>query len=286
MSLPPPVPPAPLPRTRVRPGAAGIRTAGIRIAGHVPYAVCAALLLLLTGCGAGSPDAGRVAGLAGGPAGEAMGAPGPAALMPPRPPAPQRDIPALGPRTMDAIPAGSRQVFVVSGESADSNRSTAALWSRDNPTIGWHPVTEPWSARNALNGWTEEHWVGDLRSPVGVYTLTAAGGRLAPPATRLPYERNDAFTVSGEGFEGEPLDGSFDYVIAIDYNRTAGASPLDQERPLGEERGGGIWIHVDHGGPTQGCVSLPEGQVKELMSLLDPAQQPVIVMGDAASLAR
>lgn len=63
--------------------------------------------------------------------------------------------------------------------------------------------------------------------------------------------------VSGEGFDGEQLEGSFDYVVAIDYNRTPGVTPLDQERPLGQERGGGIWIHVDHGGPTQGCVSLP-----------------------------
>ncbi|MEV2208231.1 arsenate reductase ArsC, partial [Streptomyces sp. NPDC047970] len=31
----------------------------------------------------------------------------------------------------------------------------------------------------------------------------------------------------------------------------SGTTPLDAERPLGEERGGGVWIHVDHQGPTQ-----------------------------------
>ncbi|MEV6184403.1 hypothetical protein AB0M07_46775, partial [Streptomyces sp. NPDC052015] len=38
-------------------------------------------------------------------------------------------------------------------------------------------------------------------------------------------------------------------------------NPEDLEssaRPLGAKRGGGIWLHVDHGGPTQGCVSIAE----------------------------
>lgn len=41
---------------------------------------------------------------------------------------------------------------------------------------------------------------------------------------------------------------------------------------------------MDHGGPTQGCVSLPEARMKELLLALDPVSKPVIVMGDAESL--
>ncbi len=148
---------------------------------------------------------------------------------------------------------------------------------------GWEagPV---WPARNALRGWTDDHWAGDLRSPIGVYTLTDAGGLLPDPGTRLPYDRSDGFAVSGTGFEGEPLEGSFDYVVAIDYNREPGTSPLDLTRPLGADRGGGIWLHVDHDGPTQGCVSLSEQHMRDLLLALDPALHPVVVMGDAASL--
>jgi L,D-peptidoglycan transpeptidase YkuD (ErfK/YbiS/YcfS/YnhG family) len=75
-------------------------------------------------------------------------------------------------------------------------------------------------------------------------------------------------------------------VIAIDYNREPGTSPLDWTRPLGAGRGGGIWIHVDHGGPTHGCVSIAERHLKDLLRALDPALHPVVVMGDHASLAR
>ncbi|MER6114590.1 L,D-transpeptidase family protein [Streptomyces sp. NPDC001743] len=274
-----------------------------RVPLRLPYVVCAAFLLLLAGCGAGSltgmdgNDATMRAATATGVPGPpgAAGAPGapaasrapaqPRTAVPP-PPAPPREIPGLGPRTRAQIPAGTRQAFVVTGESADSNRSTAVLYTRDDPAVGWRPALAPWPAHNALNGWTAEHYEGDLRSPVGVFTLTAAGGRLEPPATSFPYDLSPDFRVEGEGFHGEPLEGSFDYVIAIDYNRVPGTSPLDHTRPLGSERGGGIWIHVDHGGPTQGCVSVTEDRMKELLTALDPAAEPVIVMGDAASLSR
>ncbi|MFD7426860.1 L,D-transpeptidase family protein [Streptomyces sp. NPDC059818] len=266
---------------------------------RLPYVVCAVLVLLLAGCGtggtAGTGGSGAPTSSAGAPgvpgppgAGGASAAPpsaGPAAA-PPRPsPAPPREIPGLGPRTRAAIPAGARQAFVVTGESADSNRSTAVLYTRDGPAADWRAAMAPWPAHNALNGWTSDHWEGDLRSPVGVYTLTAAGGRLDPPATAFPYDLSPDFKVAGEGFHGEPLEGSFDYVVAIDYNRLPGTSPLDHTRPLGTERGGGIWIHVDHGGPTQGCVSIAEDRMKELLGLLDPSGDPVVVMGDAASLS-
>lgn len=74
-------------------------------------------------------------------------------------------------------------------------------------------------------------------------------------------------------------------MIAINCNRQPGTSPLDSARPLGASRGGGIWLHVDHGGPTHGCVSISEEHMKELLLAFDPALHPVIVMGDAASLA-
>ncbi|MEV0785163.1 L,D-transpeptidase family protein [Streptomyces sp. NPDC050423] len=270
---------------------------------RLPYVVCAVLVLLLAGCGtggitgtgeggaltrtAGAPGVPGPPGAGGAPAPSSGGpaSAGPAAAPPAPSPAPPQEIPGLGPRTRAAIPAGARQAFVVTGESPDSNRSTAALYTRDGPAADWRAATAPWPAHNALNGWTADHWEGDLRSPVGVYTLTAAGGRLDPPATAFPYDLSPDFKVAGEGFHGEPLEGSFDYVIAIDYNRVPGTSPLDHTRPLGTERGGGIWIHVDHGGPTQGCVSIAEDRMKELLGLLDPAKDPVVVMGDAASLS-
>ncbi|WP_329112452.1 L,D-transpeptidase family protein [Streptomyces sp. NBC_01353] len=213
-------------------------------------------------------------------AGSGAAAPRPAAPAA-RPAAP----PGLGPATRTRIPDGTRQVFVVTGKTRNTNVAKAVLYERD-AAGRWQRAAGPWTAHNALRGWTTDHTVGDLRTPIGVFTLGDAGGLMPDPGALLPYDQDEQFVSPGTGFLGEPLEGSFDYVVAIDYNRVSGTTPLDKERPLGEERGGGVWIHVDHGGPTQGCISLTTDVMRQLLRQLDPAKEPVIVMGPAAEIAR
>jgi L,D-peptidoglycan transpeptidase YkuD (ErfK/YbiS/YcfS/YnhG family) len=192
-------------------------------------------------------------------------------------------IPGLGPKFLAQVPRNSGQVLVAVGAAKDSSDALVTLWSR-RPDGHWHPGPA-WRGHNAKDGWTTDHHVGDLHSPIGVFTLHDAGGFDADPGTKLPYHHSDAFHAGGVGFDGEPLDDAFDYVIAIDYNRVPGTSPLDGTQPLGADKGGGIWVHVDHGGPTHGCVSVPADDMVELLRTLDPADHPVIVMGDGDSLA-
>ncbi|MFQ6146039.1 L,D-transpeptidase family protein [Streptomyces seoulensis] len=288
-------------------------TSPTRLSRWLPIPAAAlSLSVVLTGCagtGVTAVDAARPAarpvdaGRHGTPADTSAGAPGTRAR-----PAASTRLPGLGPRTLAGIPRSAREVVLVAGEDRNSSTSRATLYRRtDTGTntgtgtgtgtgskadtadtgadAGWTAVAS-WPARNALRGWTDDHREGDLRSPIGVFTLTDAGGRLADPGTGLPYHRSASFSISGTGFAGEPLAGSFDYVVAIDYNRRVGVSPLDPARPQGGERGGGIWLHVDHGGPTHGCVALAEADMKQLLRALDTGLRPVIVMGDARSLAR
>ncbi|MGP4043030.1 L,D-transpeptidase family protein [Streptomyces sp. 2A115] len=248
-----------------------------------PVAVLAASLLL-AGCGGGAgattdhePGAISMRGSTGTPA------PTPATTPRVSLDSAARQLPGLGPETWAKVPPKTRQAVVVTGRGRNSSISTAVLYERT--ASGWQAGAS-WPAHNALKGWTDRHRAGDLRSPIGVYTLTDAGGLLPDPGTSLPYDRSGGFTIGGTGFEGEPLAGSFDYVIAINYNREPGTTPLDWTRPLGAGRGGGIWLHVDHDGPTQGCVSLSEDDMKALLRALDPDRDPVVVMGDAAALRR
>lgn len=200
-------------------------------------------------------------------------------------PAPAR-LPGLGPKTLARIPADARQAVLVTGAGHDASTSSVTLY-RDDPVTGWTAAGPAWPAHNALRGWSADHHTGDLRSPIGVFTLTDAGGRLSDPGTKLTYDHAPiGFTADGTGFHGESLAGAFDYVIAINYNRKPGMSPRDWTRPMGESRGGGIWLHVDHGGPTQGCVSLPQSVMKTLLRTLSPDRHPIVVMGDADALAR
>lgn len=291
-----------------------LSSAGSRL--PVPVAVLA-LALALAGCG--GPDAGTAASVpsaaagaqdvqavapetapatapatapetapATGPVGSGpspAGETGTAAGTPAPSPSAPADLPGLGPRTLAEVPDTARQVLIVTGKDKDSSQSQVVLYERRTADSGW-TAGRTWAAHNALKGWTDDHYAGDLHSPIGVFTLSDAGGLLADPGTKLPYDRSGSFTIGGTGFEGEPLAGSFDYVVAIDYNREPGTSPLDWTRPLGTNRGGGIWLHVDHGGPTHGCVSLAKQHMKELLLALDPALHPVIVMGDRTSLER
>ncbi|MFJ9693383.1 L,D-transpeptidase family protein [Kitasatospora sp. NPDC101183] len=192
-------------------------------------------------------------------------------------------IPGLGPAFSAKIPAGTNQVLVATGQDKNTDKNSVVLWTR-TPEGRWL-AGETWQGHNGKNGWTADHNQGDLRSPIGVFSLTDAGGRLDNPGSKVPYDKDPSFVVSGTGFFGDQLAGSFDYVIAINYNRVAGSSPLDMRRPMGASKGGGIWLHVDHDGPTHGCVSIPEDKMAQLIRTLDPAAHPVIVMGDTVSLA-
>ncbi|MDH6578346.1 L,D-transpeptidase family protein [Kitasatospora sp. MAP5-34] len=192
-------------------------------------------------------------------------------------------IPGLGASFLSRVPAETRQLLVASGKGKDSSDATVTLFTR-TPEGRWQAGTA-WPAHNAYKGWTDDHSSGDLRSPIGVFALTDAGGHNADPGSKLPYDQSSAFVMNGTGFNGEQLAGSFNYVVAINYNRVAGSSPLDGRFPDGAAKGGGIWLHVDHGGPTHGCVTLTEDHMAELIKVLDPALHPMIAMGDAASLA-
>ncbi|MFF2192018.1 L,D-transpeptidase family protein [Streptomyces sp. NPDC058157] len=188
---------------------------------------------------------------------------------------------ALSESTRARIPAEARQLVLVTGKAKDSSESTAALYTRPDPGADWVRAAQ-WPARNGAKGWSTGREYGDLTSPQGVFSLSDAGGLLpAPPGTKLPYDRDSGFVASGRGVNGESLEGSFDYVVAIDYNRRQGVSPLDPVMPDGEGRGGNIWLHVDHDGPSQGCVGLPKAAMEQLLRTLDPAAHPVIAMGPA-----
>jgi len=188
-------------------------------------------------------------------------------------------IPDVGDRLRKRIPADSRQVVAVYGRGRDSADSTIVLYTKSGST--WDR-TRSWKGHNGKKGWTTDHREGDRRSPVGVFTLSDAGGVLADPGARLPYTRSAGFQAPHYWARSHWND--FDYVIAIDYNRVKGTSPNDPTRPEGRSKGGSIWLHMDHGSGTSACVSLSKSGMEYLLRTLDPDRNPVVVMGDRADL--
>jgi L,D-peptidoglycan transpeptidase YkuD (ErfK/YbiS/YcfS/YnhG family) len=221
-----------------------------------------------------------------GPAGSGANA----AVPDPTPPTTQATRPAapstlpLGARTLGTVTDRTTQVVIVRGATAASNTASIQYYER----VGGDWVRRAtWQGHVGKRGWSTRHVEGDLKTPVGTFGLTDAGGRKADPGSKLPYDQSSAFSPPAvqAGF-GDSMADAFDYVIAVNYNRAAGRTPLDFTRPLGTARGGGIWLHVDHDGPTHGCVALPKAAMRYLLLHLLPGAHPVVVMGSAAQLAR
>ncbi len=165
-----------------------------------------------------------------------------------------------------------QQVILAQGRSKRSSYATVSRWQyRDGC---WTRLAST-PARNGARGWHHRPWDWSYLSPIGVYGLTDAGGRRAAPrGTGLAYDHDRA------GFTG-PSGGEwvFDYVVAINFNRVPGTSPLNLRRPNPRIHDGGIWLHVAGRGATRGCISISRAQMRTTLRWLDPDQRPVIIMG-------
>ncbi|MET7359964.1 L,D-transpeptidase family protein [Streptomyces sp. NPDC005562] len=247
----------------------------MRIAGVVRIGVAAAACgVLLTSCASGNDD-----GSGDGDAGHGKGAQGSgkgAAA------ADLRRIPDVGDGLQSKIPENSRQVVAVYGDGVNSADSTVVLYTKSSDQDKTWEKARSWPAHNGKKGWTTDHRENDKRSPVGVFTLTDAGGVLADPGAKFPYTKSAS--IQAPHYWPKTHWHDFDYVIAIDYNRAKGTPPNDPTRPQGQEKGGSIWLHMDHGSGTSGCVSLSKSAMESLLRTLDPKQHPVVVMGDKANL--
>jgi hypothetical protein len=149
------------------------------------------------------------------------------------------------------------------------------------------------------NGFRADRTEGDGTTPIGVFTMTESFGIKADPGTKLPYRRvgPDDWWVSDKNsplyntwqthVRPLPWDEShsehlitfgraYDYAVVIDFNRP---DPVPG-------RGSAIFLHVDTGSPTSGCVSIDEGQLTSIIRWMNPAKHPRIVMGDERWLLR
>lgn len=232
-------------------------------------AACGVLAVFLSACGGSEGGSGAVKG---------HGGASPEAERPART-ADLTRIPDVGDRLRARIPSHSHQVVAVYGEGRNSADSTVVLYTKSGST--WE-VQRFWRAHNGTKGWTTDHHEDDKRSPVGVFSLTDAGGVLDDPGALLPYDHSAAYQAPHDWAKSHWHD--FDYIVAINYNRRPGTPPDNPDRPLGETKGGGIWLHMDHGSGTSACVSVSKSAMEYLLQKLDPKLHPVIVMGDKADL--
>lgn len=192
-------------------------------------------------------------------------------------------LPGIGPETLAEVPADTRQVLISSTPGPADTTATTVLFERAGD--GWERTGE-YAGHNGGAGWKRDRREGDRTSPIGVFSLSDAGGSLPDPGSLLPYTHEPALRTGAAAAYGEDYAAVFDRVIAIDYNRQPGTPPNDDTRPLGWDAGGKIWLHVDHDSPTRGCITVDAEDMVHLLRTLDPAAHPHIIMGPADDLAR
>ncbi len=201
--------------------------------------------------------------------------------------------PALTRMPLDHLPAATRQVMIVHAGTA--NTTYAALETFQRAPGGWRRAFPPMHARLGRLGFSDHHVEGTPNTPTGMYPIGATMyGIDADPGVRYRYHRlvagdywNENSRSSGyntfhHGADpGGPSEAlwqlypAYRLFVEIQYNV-----------PAVPGRGSAIFLHQQTGGPTAGCVSLAHDDLRNVMTWLDPAASPRIVLASDQGLNR
>jgi L,D-peptidoglycan transpeptidase YkuD (ErfK/YbiS/YcfS/YnhG family) len=232
------------------------------------------------------------AGCAHAPAGPAAGTPPPAGgpTAATRSPAGSTVAPSAA-AARPADPLAGRQLITVSAASYGATYATLTAYRRSAGR--WRRILGPWTARIGRGGFASPGLKreGDGRTPSGTFGFGFFFGVLANPGVRFRYRQSQPYDFwdddpasprynewvderrADPGLSPEPMDVSgYDYGAVIAYN-TARTPAL----------GSGIFLHVNIGIATAGCVTLPMGELLRVLRWLDPARSPRIRMGVGVS---
>jgi L,D-peptidoglycan transpeptidase YkuD (ErfK/YbiS/YcfS/YnhG family) len=204
---------------------------------------------------------------------------------------------ASPPGAPPAATRGSSQLVTVTASHARATVATVRLWRRDAGGC-WTAAAGPWTAHLGRNGVSSVRREGDGTTPAGVYGLgPVIYGNGPDPGVRFRYERlrcgdwwdespssptynrfvrlrcglRPAFAGAGDGLWRSPR--AYRHLVVVEFN-------VD---PVVPGRGSGIFIHVDRGEPTSGCVSLPLPRLVALLRWLRPGLAPLVAIGVAGA---
>jgi L,D-peptidoglycan transpeptidase YkuD (ErfK/YbiS/YcfS/YnhG family) len=200
------------------------------------------------------------------------------------------------PSTADARPSACRpatgnaaQLITVDASSTSSTYAGLRLWRREGDC--WVASAGPWTARVGRNGLSAKRREGDGTTPIGTFPIGRVMYGIAPdPGVRFRYRR----IVCGDYWVEDPRSPSYNtfrhvpcgspppfrvkgerlweattayrHLAVVEFNM----------RPVVPGRGSGIFLHATTGRSTNGCISLPVGQLRQVLRWLSPAARPQI----------
>ncbi len=198
-----------------------------------------------------------------------------------------------------AVTGGSTQLMTVEAPSYSSEDVTITLWQRDGSC--WAPTAGPWSGLIGARGFSDHHVEGDNTTPTGIYTFEPViYGNAPDPGVSFPYHQ----LVCGDWWDEDPTSPEYNTFQHVPCGTTppfGGASEAlwtetvaypsfavvnYNTDPVVPYAGSGIFVHANIGAPTEGCVSLPLGELDQFLRWMNPADLPQIVLGPAAEIDR
>jgi L,D-peptidoglycan transpeptidase YkuD (ErfK/YbiS/YcfS/YnhG family) len=146
-------------------------------------------------------------------------------------------------------------------------------------------VEGPWRGRVGYDGLSARHREGDGTTPLGTFRLgPVVYGIEADPGTAFRYRRltcgdwwdEDPRSPTYNRFRhlrcgaGPPFRGGSEALWRATVAYRLFAVVGYNMRPVVPGRGSGIFLHVDTGHATNGCISLPEPRLRGLLRRLRP----------------
>jgi L,D-peptidoglycan transpeptidase YkuD (ErfK/YbiS/YcfS/YnhG family) len=188
-------------------------------------------------------------------------------------------------------------LIVVESSSYASTYATVSGWQRRGAC--WSLSLGPWTGRIGANGFSDHKVEGDDTTPTGAYTIGPVMYGNAPnPGVQYQYHQ----FVCGDWWDetsSSPQYNTFQHVPcgetppfggdseALWEETTAYASlaVIDYNTsPVVPGAGSAVFLHATLGGASVGCVTVPLGELDEVLRWLDPADDPLIVMGPASEI--
>ncbi|MBQ1017484.1 L,D-transpeptidase family protein [Micromonospora sp. D93] len=203
---------------------------------------------------------------------------------------------------LTTLPAETKQVIIVGASSYTTTYATLEAYVRT--WNGWHPASASLPARIGSKGFSDNHVEGVPTTPTGVYSIgPTMYGIAANPGVRFPYHR----LVSGDWWNENPSSALYNTFHHSATNPGGASEALWKEVPAYTHfgvitynmapnvpkpvpnAGSGIFLHqfsTSAGNATAGCVSLAHGHLVDVLTWLDPALSPRIVLSPYAQLGR
>ena len=183
--------------------------------------------------------------------------------------------------------ANSSQLITVVSTGGSSAELT--LWQKDS-SGNWFEYDSMF-ARLGSGGMKSASLVYemDMCTPTGIYSLSEAFGINSNPGSGLPYRVLDGseYWVDDENSPyyntmqfGEPngrwssaehlssMGRSYYYSIVVDYNRW----------PVIPGKSSAIFLHVDVGVPTWGCIAVEESKMVKILNWISSSANPKIIL--------